>query len=114
MLEVFLVTLRPVVFLEGLYVVPSCRPAYGVFSYLQVSDSLFIFCGYIPVACVPVCPIRLAISYRLVLDFSPEIPTTVEVSMYVISNKPRFLGQINPTITISPSPDDRQWRIRSK
>ena len=40
--------------------------------------------------------------------------TMVEVSMYVISNKPRFLGQINPTITISPSPDDRQWRIRSK
>ena len=37
-----------------------------------------------------------------------------EVSMYVISNRVRFLGQINPTITISPSPDDRQWRIRSK
>ena len=40
--------------------------------------------------------------------------TISEVSMYVISNKVRFLGQIKPTITISPRQDDRQWRIRSK
>jgi len=75
-LEVFLITLRPVVFLEGLYVVPSCRSADGVLAYLEVSDSLFVLCGYIPVACVSVCLIRFAISYLLVLDFSPEISIT--------------------------------------
>ena len=40
--------------------------------------------------------------------------TLYKVTTNVISNKVRLLRQIKPTITISPSRDDRQWRIRSK